>query len=99
MDMHKTQLYLEEIQYMVLRDRAVREKKSIAQLVREMINQAIAPKKGKDSLDGFVGMFNSGYTNIGQNFKDYLYGDDETIRRLEKEGLVRDKPPKRKKKR
>lgn len=97
--MHKTQLYLEEFQYMVLRDRAVREKKSIAQLVREMIDQAITPKKGKDPLDNAAGLFSSGYTNIGQNFDDYLYGDDETIRRLEKEGLIRDKPPKRKKKR
>lgn len=97
--MHKTQLYLEESQYLILRDWAVKRKKSIAQLVREMIDLAIAPKQGHDPLFDVIGIASAKHGNVSQHADDYLYGDGETIRRLEKEGLVRDRAPKRKKKR
>ena len=97
--MHKTQLYLEESQYLILRDWAVKRKKSIAQLVREMIDLAIAPKQGADPIFDVIGIAPSKQSNVSRHVDDYLYGDDETIRRLEKDGLVRDRTPKRKKKR
>jgi hypothetical protein len=90
--MHKTQLYLEESQYFVLRDWAAKQKKSIAQLVRELIDAAIAPSVRKsDSLDDIIGIGDSGYTNIGANVDGYLYGDPATVRALERAGLVRDR--------
>jgi|CXWL01.1.fsa_nt_gi hypothetical protein len=97
--MHKTQLYLEESQYLILRDWAVKRKKSIAQLVREMIDMAIAPKQSHDPLFDVLGIASTKHDNVSRHVDDYLYGDDETIRRLEKEGMVGDRTPKRKKKR
>ena len=99
--MHKTQLYLENHQYLLLKDWATRQGKSIAQVVRELIDAAVkTPAHGpRDSLYNIIGLADSGLTNIGQNVDDYLYGDAETVARLELEGMVRDAPPRRKKKR
>jgi hypothetical protein len=97
--MHKTQLYLENHQYVLLKDWATRQGKSIAQVVRDLIEAALkAPEKSaRDSLYDIIGMADSGLTNIGQNVDDYLYGDPETVARLEREGMVRDAPARRKK--
>ena len=98
--MHKTQLYLENNQYLLLKDWAVKQKKSIAQLVRELIDSALkCPAEGPhDSLDDIVGKADSGFSNISQNVDAYLYGDQRSVDRLEREGLVRDAPSRRRRK-
>lgn len=98
--MHKTQLYLENDQYLLLKDWALKQKKSIAQVVRELIDAALKPPSHslRDPLDELVGKADSGYSNISQNVDDYLYGDERAIGRLEGEGLVRDSKSRRKKK-
>ena len=99
--MHKTQLYLENHQYLLLRDWASKQKKSIAQLVRELIDGALqrSTQNPRDSLNDIVGAADSGYSNISQNADDYLYGDERAGNRLEREGEVRDSPSRRRKRR
>lgn len=97
--MHRTQLYLENHQYLLLKDWASKQKKSIAQLVRELVDAALKhPAKNlSDPLNDLVGTADSGYSNISRNADAYLYGDERTLGRLEREGLVRDAPSRRKK--
>ena len=98
--MHKTQLYLENHQYVLLKDWATRHGKSIAQVVRELIDTAFkVPAKGsQDPLYDLIGMADSGHQNISKNVDAYLYGDQDTVARLEREGLVRDSASRRRKK-
>lgn len=99
--MHKTQLYLENHQYLLLKDWASKRKKSIAHLVRELIDGALqrSAQNPRDCLNDIVGTAESGYSNISQNADDYLYGDERAVGRLEREGLVRDSPSRRRKRR
>lgn len=99
--MHKTQLYLENHQYVLLKDWAARQGKSIAEVVRELVDAALkAPaQNARDPIYDIIGLADSGLTNVGRHVDDYLYGDASTIARLEREGMVRDAPARRKKKR
>lgn len=76
---HRTQLYLDDPQYQYLKDTARRERKSIAQLVREWVDQRRLKKSKKAYLkDPFWklrGIFSSGCADIAEHFDDYLYGD------------------------
>lgn len=99
--MHKTQLYLETNQYLLLKDWAVKQRKSIAQVVRELVDSALkrAGEGPLDSIYDVVGKADSGFSNVSQNADDYLYGDRGAVERLEREGLLRDAPLRRRKKR
>ena len=83
---HRTQLYLDDSQYHYLKDLARRKKKSIAQIVREWIEEKKAhleiKKKNKaekeylnDSFFKMRGIFKSGVPDMGEHFDDYLYGN------------------------
>lgn len=98
--MHRTQLYLGDAQYLLLKDSAAKQNKSIAQLVRECVDIVMnGPRQDTaDPLVEVVGMFASGADNVASRADDYLYGDDATVRRLEKEGLVRESASKARKK-
>lgn len=76
---HRTQLYLDDDQYRYLKDTARREKKSIARLVREWIEQRRQARVQKghknDALLKVRGLFASGQTKMAELFDDYLYGD------------------------
>lgn len=76
---HRTQIYLEDAQYEFLKESARTQKKSIAQVIRDWVEE----KRKKRTLkkyenDPFIksfGSFNSGRPDMARNFDDYLYGD------------------------
>lgn len=75
---HRTQLYLEDSQYHYLKDLARSKGKSIAQIIREWIEEKRKKKAAKkyedDPLFKMRGIFSSGRPDMGRNFDDYLYG-------------------------
>jgi len=63
--MHRTQILLEETQYLALRERARREGKSIGQLIREFVDLGLSGARGKGihdraSLQELAGLFGDG---------------------------------------
>ena len=80
---HRTQLYLDDSQYGYLKDLAKATKKSIAQVIRDWIEEKrlkkqkkISDKKYlKDPIFKLRGLFASGCPDMAENFDDYLYGD------------------------
>ncbi len=63
--MHRTQVLLEETQYLALRERARREGKSIGQLIREFVDIGLAggPPEGhrrRTALEELAGLFCDG---------------------------------------
>lgn len=78
---HRTQLYLEDTQFLFLRDLARREKKSIAQVIREWIEEKrtrrVVRHYTKDPLFQGRGLFTSGDPDLAAHVDEVLYGDDE----------------------
>lgn len=76
---HRTQLYLNDSEYLFLKDEARKKKKSIAQIVRDWIEEKRKKRAGKkymsDPFWKIRGIFGSGHSDIGRHFDDYLYGD------------------------
>ncbi len=76
---HRTQLHLDDSQYHYIKDLARSQGKSIAQLIREWIEEKRKGRTAKrfkeDSLFKMRGIFSSGRPDMGKNFDDYLYGD------------------------
>lgn len=75
---HRTQLYLDSSQYEFLKDLARSEKKSIAQIIREWIDErrqkrALA-KIEKDPFWELRGIGASGHHDVARRFDEYLYG-------------------------
>ncbi|WP_025321526.1 hypothetical protein [Deferrisoma camini] len=63
--MHRTQILLEETQYLALRERARREGKSIGQLIREFVDLGLSGAGGKGAreracLQKLAGLFGDG---------------------------------------
>lgn len=78
---HRTQLYLDETQYLFLKDLARREQKSIAQVIREWIDEKrtkrVARQYTKDAIFKGRGVFSSGQSDLADQFDDALYGDGQ----------------------
>lgn len=80
---HRTQLYLEDSQYHYLKDLARARKKSIAQVIRDWIDEKREKRKEKirkrkyesDPFFKARGIFSSGVPDMARHFDDYLYGD------------------------
>lgn len=76
---HRTQLYLDDSQYHYLRDLARSKKKSIAQIIREWIEEKrkkrLTKNYEKDSFFKMRGLFSSGRPDMARDFDDYLYGN------------------------
>lgn len=75
---HRTQLHLDEARYAVLANRAKREGKSIAQVVRDLIDEDLMRRESsrrKDSLDNIIGIFKGDGAAVAEHVDDYLYGD------------------------
>lgn len=76
---HRTQLYLDDLQYRFLKDVARSEKKSIASIIREWINERrqckVIRNYSKDRFFKLQGLFASGDPKMAEKFDDYLYGD------------------------
>ncbi|MBI4617139.1 MAG: ribbon-helix-helix domain-containing protein [Planctomycetes bacterium] len=75
--MHRTQVYLEEAHYQALRSRARREGKTIAALIREMLDRYLAPggaAGGPDPFDRVIGVGKGDGAAVAENYEEYLYG-------------------------
>lgn len=74
----RTQIYLDADQYSFLRDISRKEGRSMAQLIREWIDEKRLKKKSKkrtrDSLFKLRGIFTD-TGKVAPSFDDYLYGD------------------------
>lgn len=76
---HRTQVYLDKNQYDFLKEQSKNQDKSMANLIRDWIDEKrriLFQKDGdKDTLFEIRGLFKSGQTDIAEKFDDYLYGD------------------------
>ena len=75
--MHRTQVYLEESQYEALRARARREGRSLASVIREIIDVQLGVRYAgglKDPFRGVIGVGEGDGSAVAENYEDYLYG-------------------------
>lgn len=76
---HRTQLYLDDSQYHFLKDLSRSERKSIASIIRDWINERRQTRSiqnyAKDPFFKAQGLFNSKTPDMATHFDDYLYGD------------------------
>ncbi len=75
---HRTQIYLEQGQYELLRSRARREGKSLASLIREALDEYLGGKGSRgrqDPLCMVIGIGKGDGSAVAENFEDYLYGE------------------------
>lgn len=77
---HRTQLHLDEMQYQYLKHVAFIEHKSIAQVIRDWIEEKRAAtalnERKRDSLFKAQGLFESGDAGLAEHFDQALYGED-----------------------
>jgi hypothetical protein len=76
--MHRTQIYLDDSLYQILRNRANRESKTISALIREILDEflGIQPRKqGTDPFDAVIGTGKGDGSRVAENYEDYLYGE------------------------
>ena len=76
--MHRTQIYLEQGQYELLRARARREGKSLAAVIRDSVDAYIggpAAKADRDPLRHVIGIGNGDGAAVAENYEDFLYGE------------------------
>jgi len=77
--MHRTQIYLEDGQYEMLRTQARREGKSLAAVIREILSEYLGGGQRRPSTDDFnavIGIGAGDGSRVAENYEDYLYGDD-----------------------
>ena len=77
--MHRTQIYLEDAQYEVLRGRARREGKSLAAVIREILDEYLGgprPRSTRDRFSDVVGIGEGDGSRVAENYEEYLYGED-----------------------
>ena len=76
--MHRTQLYLDEARYQFLAQWARRKGASMAQAVRDLIDErmkaAAKEKRKKDPFWKAVGVGAGDGSRVAENYEDYLYG-------------------------
>ena len=76
--MHRTQIIIEDWQYQALRARSEKENRSISDLVREILRQALAqPSRSKGRLEEIEGVGEDA-ASYGRSHDRFLYGGDET---------------------
>ena len=74
---HRTQLQLDDGRYQYLSLKAKAEGKSIAQVVRDLIDEDHKRRgshRRKDSLDDIIGVFSGDGSAVAEHVDDYLYG-------------------------
>jgi plasmid stability protein len=77
--MHRTQIYLEDVQYELLRARARREGQSLAAVIRKILTDHLGGHRGgprKDEFDAVIGIGEGDGARVAENYEDYLYGSD-----------------------
>ena len=76
--MHRTQVYLDEGHYQLLRARAKRQGKSLAAIIREIIDEHLNTGKQRaqgDPLSEVIGIGEGDGAAVAENYEDYLYGE------------------------
>ncbi|MDP3013295.1 MAG: hypothetical protein Q8M92_03570 [Candidatus Subteraquimicrobiales bacterium] len=75
--MHRTQIYLDETRYQYLVNLARRQKKSIAQVIRELVDEHVKKRAGQKEEDSFfkvIGIAAGTGEAIAERYEDVLYG-------------------------
>lgn len=75
---HRTQIYLESSQYEILKSRARREGKSMAAVIREILDEYLGGKSSMrrpDPLRRAIGIGKGDGAAVAENYQDFLYGD------------------------
>ena len=75
--MHRTQVYLDEAQYQMLKTRARREGRTLAAVIREILD-AHVQRGGRgaasDPFDAVIGLAKGDGSAVAEHHADYLYG-------------------------
>lgn len=77
--MHRTQIYLEDGQYELLRARARRENKTLAAVIREILDAFLRGEGTRAKSDEFrslIGIGKGDGSRVAENYEDYLYGGE-----------------------
>ena len=77
--MHRTQIYLEEAHYQLLRSWARREGKSMAAVIRGILDLHLRRGTKLRSRDAFAHVIGIGKGNgsaVAENYENYLYGEE-----------------------
>ena len=79
MSLQRTQILLEQEQVLGLREFSRRESKSLAQIIREMVDEGLRRRrqrrgKGVPTLEEMRGIFNSGGAMGSKEHDEVLYG-------------------------
>ena len=76
--MHRTQVYLKQNQYELLKARARREGKSLAEVIRDSVEAYFgraAISARKDPLRSVIGIGDGDGSAVAENYEDFLYGE------------------------
>jgi hypothetical protein len=76
--LHRTQIYLEPSQYELLRSRARRESKSLAAVIRDILDASLggsAATAARDPLRAVIGIGKGNGSAVAENYEDFLYGE------------------------
>lgn len=80
-EMIRTQIYLSPEQHEQLKERGARDKKTMAYVVREAVDQYLLQGQNPpvfpadDPLYDLIGLFRSGLKDVSANHDKYLYDD------------------------
>jgi hypothetical protein len=75
--MHRTQIYLEENQYQMLRSQARREGRSLAAIIRGILQAHLGGRRNATAQDPFrrvLGIGKGDGSRVAENCEEYLYG-------------------------
>jgi len=75
---HRTQIYLERSQYEILRARARKEGKSLAAVIREILDEHLSGRglgARRDPLHRVIGIGEGDGSAVAENCEDFLYGE------------------------
>jgi len=76
--LHRTQVYLEESQYRLLQSLARRQGKSLAGVVRDILNgyfRGAAAAGTQDPFHRVIGIGKGDGSAVAESYEDYLYGE------------------------
>jgi spermidine synthase len=77
--LHRTQVYLEDNQYELLRSLARRKGKSLAAVLRDILDAYLKAPTGTAHSDPFrrvIGLGEGDGAAVAENYEDYLYGEE-----------------------
>jgi plasmid stability protein len=78
--MRRTQIYLDEGQHEMLQSRARREGKSLAAIIRDILDAYLCGSRMPVAADPFrrvIGIGKGDGSAVAQNYEDYLYGEEK----------------------